>query len=390
MSSQVVKLPPYVVARLRNGQHVYYFQLPKRLRPAGWPAALRLPIELGRRTGHGDAAELAAVTADGGELYRKLRQQRSGKDEGHRPNSLPWLIQLFDKAQATRPRKGRKRAPAKGSIRNHKYAARVVLAWSAEAGHPDVKMITRQACLSLLDGMNDKPSKRRLLRSYLRMLMKHAMDVGCRTDNPVSEITSEVPDAEVHIWTDEELAKMVDAAEKIDLGEIATAMLIAHDEGPRPVDILNFQRFRDYAPKDRCFRYFQQKTNEWVVSPAGHRVADRLAKQSAERLMLVVNKNTGKQYNQRVFNRDFDRVRTEAKLSYLQFRHLRHTFVVKAKRAGLDEFEIAAKTGHSPKSVRDMLARHYLPHDSVVASNATVRLEAYRRSNRERKFDMKV
>jgi integrase len=252
-------------------------------------------------------------------------------------------------------------------------------------------MVTRQACIALLDGMNAKPAKRRLVRSYLRQLMVHAMDLGARSDNPMADIRSEMPDAEVHIWEDAELAAMVSAAERIGLEEIATAMLIAHDEGPRPVDILAFQRFRDYTPNDGCFRYFQQKTNEWVVSPAGSRIRGRLAKQPAERLMLVINSNTQRQYNQRVFNRDFDRVRTEAKLPHLQFRHLRHTFVVKAKRAGLDEFEIAAKTGHSPKSVRDMLARHYLPHDSVVASNATVRLEAYRtRRNKERKSDTLV
>lgn len=70
-----------------------------------------------------------------------------------------------------------------------------------------------------------------------------------------------------------------------------------------------------------------------------------------------------------------DRLRKATGLHHLQFRHLRHTFVVNAKRAGLDAFEIASKTGHSPKGVEDMLRRHYLPHDSIVAANATRKME---------------
>jgi integrase len=115
-----------------------------------------------------------------------------------------------------------------------------------------------------------------------------------------------------------------------------------------------------------------------VVSPAGRRVRNRLAQQPELQRMLVMNANTKRAYNERVFLRDFHTVKAAAGMAHLMFRHLRHTFVVKAKRAGLDSHAIAAKTGHSEKSVDEMLRKHYLPHDSQVAANATAQLEAHR------------
>lgn len=383
MPSLSVELPPYVVLKVRGGANVFYFQVPKRLRPEGFPPAQRLPLAVEKRSGRADAAELAAVVADGEFLYRRLMGEREGRPEIARLNSLPWLIQAFDNHLKTTPRE---RPIAKKTLRQYDYAARQVVEWSKESGHPHVKLISRPAIIEFLSTMNLTPTKRKHVAGYLRNLLFFAMDKGLRTDNPAIRLKIETPKAKVHIWTDEELAVMVAAADKKGLPNVATAMLIAHDEGPRPCDVLAFQRFRDYSPVEGSFRYFQVKTDEWVVSPAGQRVRDRLSKQPSEQLMLVVNPNTGKRYNERVFQRDFDRIRDETGLVDLQFRHLRHTFVVKCKRAGLDAFDIASKTGHSPKSVDDMLRKHYLPHDSEVATNATAKMEAYR----ERKSDAGV
>lgn len=383
MPSLNVELPPYVVLKSRAGIVVFYFQVPKRLRPDGWPGAYRLPLEAIKRTGRADAAELAAVVADGDALYARLASERSGTPALARLNTLPWLIQAFDQHLRTTPRK---KPIAKKTLRQYDYAARQVNGWSLASGHPHVKLISRPAIIEFLATMNATPTKRKHVAGYLRNLLFFAMDKGVRTDNPAIKLKIETPEAKVHIWTDAELLKMVAAADRLGLPNVATAMLIAHDEGPRPCDVLAFQRFRDYTPVDGAFRYFQTKTDEWVISPAGQRVRDRLAKQPSEQLMLVLNPNTGKRYNERVFGRDFDRVRVATGLVHLQFRWLRHTFVVKAKRADLDAFQIASKTGHSPKSVEDMLRKHYLPHDSEVATNATAKIEAYR----ERKSDAGV
>jgi site-specific recombinase XerD len=393
MPSLEIELPPYVVPKRRGGDVVFYFQVPARLRPEGWPGALRLPLDASKRSGRGDAAELAAVVADGENLYRRLQGERSGLPAAARLHTLPWLIQSFEHHLKTTPRE---KPISQSTLDDYAYFGRVVIEWSAESGHPHVKTISRPAALEFLATMNDTPTKRKHVAGYLRQLMYHAMDKGVRPDNPFVKIKTETPKAKVHIWDDAELDKMVTTADELQLGAIATAMLIAHDEGPRPCDVLAFERKAEtvsgradlkterghYTPADGCFRYFQKKTDGWVVSPAGQRVRDRLARQPALQRPLVMNAHTLKAYNERVFLRDFHRVKEAAELPHLQFRHLRHTFCVKAKRAGLDAISIASKTGHDPKSVEDMLRKYYLPHDSEVAMNATAQLEAHRNRSR--------
>ena len=51
------KLPMYVVAKRRGDGLTFYFQVPKRLRSAGWPGAVRLPIDSLKRSGRGDTAD---------------------------------------------------------------------------------------------------------------------------------------------------------------------------------------------------------------------------------------------------------------------------------------------------------------------------------------------
>lgn len=383
MPSLPVQLPPYVVHKERGGRSVFYFQVPRRLRPEGWAGAYRLPLEQIKRTGTADPVELAAVIADGEMLYKRLTGEKAGHPEQTRLNTLPWLIQAFDNHLRHAPRE----TPiAKKTLRQYDYAARAVRDWSEASGHPHVKLITRPAIIAFLDTMNATPTKRKHVAGYIRGLMFFAMDKGIRTDNPAIKLKISTPEAKVHIWSDDELLAMVAKADEMNLPNVATAMLIAHDEGPRPCDVLEFRSDRDYSYDEGAFRYFQTKTDEWVTSPAGQRVRERLSTQPRPLCRsLIINANTGKRYNERVFQRDFDRVRTALQLHHLQFRYLRHTFCVKCKRAGLDAIEIASKTGHSPKSVEDMLRKHYLPHDSEVAINATAKIEAYRLQNKDRK-----
>lgn len=383
MPSLEIALPPYVVPKKRGGGVAFYFQVPKRLRPPGWAGAYRLPLDANKRTGKGDMAELTAVVEDGEALYERLTGEKEGGPDLVRLNTLPWLIQAFDNHLKHTPRA---RPVGKKTLRQYDYCARQVLEWSAAASHPHVKTLSRPGVIEFLSTMNDTPTKRKHVAGYLRNLLFFAMDKGVRTDNPCIRLKTETPKARVHIWSDSELTAMVATADALGLISVGTAMLIAHDEGPRPCDVLSFERFKDYTPFDGCFRYWQQKTDEWVVSPAGKRVRGRLSRQPELQRPLVMNLNTNRRYNERVFIRDFDRVRQATGLTHLQFRHLRHTFVVKAKRAGLDPFAIASKTGHSEKSVSDMLRNHYLPHDSEVAKNATAKIEAYR----ERKSDAGV
>jgi len=267
-----VKLPRYTVAKSRrDGSQAFYFQVPKRLRPAGWAGGYRLPSDPLQRTGRGDAAEIALVVRDAEAFLARLETER-------------------------------------------------------------IKT--------------------------------------------------------VHIWSDEELAEKMARAEGIGRHSIAVALLIAHDQGFRPTDTLRLQKGRDYDPKTGRFKFKCSKTGEWAECDATSRVRSIIATLPAEQLVLVVNEKTGKVYNERVFNRWFDEIRGTDK--HLWFRELRHTHVVKARRAGLTSDEIAGRTAHSPRSVDKILEEFYSPHDTEVIQRGAAKFEAYINRPAEQESDMKV
>jgi hypothetical protein len=239
MPSLPVELPKYVYPVTRAGGICFYFQVPARLRPEGWPGAIRLPIDQDKRTGKADAGELAAVTTDGKALYDRLVAEKAGKPDAGRANTLPWLIQSFDQHLKTTPRE---KPISKATFRQYKCNAKKVLAWSKASGHPHVALLSRPALIKFLSTHNDRPTARKHLAGYVRSLLFHAMDLGVRADNPAIKLKTETPTAQVHIWDDAELDKMVATADQLGYRAIATAMLIAHDEGPRPCDVLAFER----------------------------------------------------------------------------------------------------------------------------------------------------
>ena len=371
MPSLNITLPPYTVVKTRrDGALAFYFQVPKRLRPAGWAGGYRLPLDALARTGKGDPEELALVIRDANAMLARLRGEKAKLPEAARHGTLPWLIQDFEQSDRYRQLKPR-------SQQVYQYCARQVMAWSQAAGHPPIAKINQPAILVYLSTMDSTPRKRNLVASYLRALMAHAMRKGLRETNPARALglTRAKRIKQIHIWTDGELTAKMAAADAMGRSSIATALLIAHDQGFRPGDTLRLQRGRDYDARTGRFKFRCEKTGEWVECDASSRVQARLAAQPREQLLLIVNEATGKVYNERVFHRHFDAIRGRDK--HLWFRELRHTHIVKARRAGLTPKEIAGRSGHATGSVDKILEEYYSPHDTEVIQLGAAKWEAY-------------
>jgi hypothetical protein len=335
------------------------------------------------RTGRGDASELAAVIADAKSLLPKLTEERSGAPESTRDGTVPWLIASYEKSAAFKQRE-------ETTKRTYAYCARIVLKWSAAHDHGPVAKLLKPHILTFLATMDETPRKRNLVASYLSVLLGHAVRLGLRSDNPAHDLGLEAARRKkmVHIWTDAELYARMARADASGRRSIATAMLIAHDQGFRPGDTLRLQKGRDYDAKTGRFKFRCSKTGEWAECDATQRVRARLAELPPEQLALVVNEVTGKVYNERVFLRWFDAAQ-DGEAEHLWFRHLRHTHVVKARRAGLDSKEIAGRTGHSLSSVDKILEEFYSPHDTEVIQRGAAKFEAYLLAQ-EQKSDTRV
>lgn len=370
--SQVVKLPRYVIARKRGKATVYYFQVPARLRPDGFAAAQRLPIDEARRSGRGDAAEIAAVVADGKRLYEMLLKDRSGIDREPDHGTMAWLIRSYEKTERFSTR-------AKATQSSYAGSARVVTGWADRAvletgSQPLVKDFTRPALLQFLDTLSNLPSKRNAVARYLGVLMKHAIDKGIITVSPATNMHLTIPESRVVLWTPDELDAVVKSADDAGRPSIGTAVLIAHEAGQRQGDILKLQEPRDYDRKEGVLRFWQNKTNSYVTIPATDRLKVRLAGRDQAQLVLVVSETNHKRYTSREFKKAFRKIAIAAGLKNLWFMHLRHTAVVNYARAGCTVPEIASITGHTVGSVNNIL-KHYLPRDSELAKGAVAKLE---------------
>lgn len=96
---------------------------------------------------------------------------------------------------------------------------------------------------------------------------------------------------------------------------------------------------------------------------------------------IIINENTGRPYTEDTFSHDFREIADTCEgLTHgtvpLLFMDLRRTAVVNLARAGCTVPEIAAITGHSKRTIHELLET-YLPTDAAVAENAIAKLEAH-------------
>lgn len=366
MRSAKIELPPYlVVKRRKNSPNAHYFQVPPRLRPDGWPPTLRL------------SSNLAEAIDEAKDAYQRMEAERDGAPLGNRYGTLPWLITGYEQ---TDPYK----VTSEKTKSSYAYCARIVTQWSEKGGHPQVADINRPAIKKFLAALNDTPSTRNHVASYLRTLLEHARDEGLIETNPATKLRLAQPEATIRIWDIEgEFERVVEWLDAHQRSQLATALWIARAIGQREGDILSLQAPRDY--RDGMFRFWQEKTKSYMTIPAPAGLSERIESRPVGQLLLVANEVTAIKYNPRTLNKWLRRATRALGLDDLLFMHLRHTCVVELARAGCTEAEIASITGHSLRTVGKIL-KHYLPRDSVVARNAISKLDAYR----EQELDTRV
>ena len=366
MRSARIELPPYLVVKSRKkGPAAHYFQVPRRLRPDDWPPTLRL------------SGNLAEAIEEAKDAYKRMEAERSGAPLANRHGTIPWLIESYEQTETYR-----KKSPKTKTA--HAYCARILTKWSKKGRHPQVSRINRPAILKFLSALDETPSTRNHVASYLRTLLHHARDKGLIETNPATELRLEQPEATIRIWDIEgEFERVVEWLDQHGRSQVATALWIARAIGQREGDVLSLQEPRDY--RDGMFRFWQEKTKTYMTIPAPAGLPKRLEARPDGQLLLVANEVTGVKYNPRTLNKWLRRATRALQLDDLLFMHLRHTCVVEMARAECTEAEIASITGHSLRTVGKIL-KHYLPRDSVVARNAISKLDAYR----EQELDTRV
>lgn len=358
----ILEMPPYVY-ETRPG--CWYFAPPPRYHIDGWAKTYRLPTVEADRELTGNAMTIA-VARDGFALYERWNAERTGTKQRVPADSLLGLIKSFSQSDRFKDLKP-------SSARQYLTNERKVRAFAEALHNPPVSSVGRPKLLALLDQLADRPFARHHLKAYLVVLFEHARDLGLIEVSPIAKTRYRLPVSKVIIWEQAQIEERVAVCDAAGWPSIGTAILIAAETGQRPGDVLKLRRGEHYT--DGMFRFFQEKTGAEVVFPATQRLRERIDGQKAT--LLVPHPKTGR-WHQRVFQARYTKIMEDAKLDVLLIRWLRHSACVSLARAGCTIPQIASITGHSVASVH-VIMRHYLPRDSVVATEAIAKLEEFRK-----------
>lgn len=358
----------------------YFWQPSAALRALGWRPE-RLP------------EALPAAIARAEELNRQLDAWRAGGDtaqlaatppRGPQPGTVADLIRRYkasrfytDKAEKTRYEYGQN--------------LKTIEAWG---GDVPVAAITPPRVQKLYDQLRTAtPAKANAVVTMLRILLKHGIREGMISTNAATDPGIESRPPSGKLWSRDAVAFFVEVADRMGWHSVGTAVLINHWLGQREGDILTMPRAAYHKGR---FWIRQSKTGAQVAVPHSPWVAERVEAMLAARKVagtqnLLICESTGQPWKARHFGEIFAAVRAKVAEEWpafeamdgswtnthaLWFMHLRHTAVTELAIAGCTILEIASITGHTIKSVQQILERYFVRSSDVADAAMKKRLES--------------
>lgn len=379
------KLPPYTVRRQRGGRDVYFFQVPPGRKPTvdGEPWPKGTPAL-------GD--DVNRAIEQGWKLYRELERLRdeirsNGELQRERPGTVPHLLRLYRQS----PRYQELAERTRGDY--ERYLLKIET-WSDKAGNPHVREFRPKLLRKFVEGFNGYHSKR-LAWNALHLLFAQAVEEEELERSPLSDMTPpRRPKADRHKQrpapTLEAHNAVVNQAIEEGRWSIALALTFAYELAQREEDALRWERSwevtLDGVPS---LRFQQSKTGKRMVMPMpdGLQAMVRRAQEAGavqHTKWRVVNENTGKRYDARadysnsVFNHTVARIAKRAGVEGFKPGMRRHLGVLERIRAGFTLLQVAYHTGHSPRTIMDII-NHYMPPEEQGSREAQLQLEEWRK-----------
>jgi integrase len=382
------RLPPYTIRRTRGGRTVYYFQVPpgRKLTVQGetWPAGTPCL---------GD--DVNAAIERGWQLYRQYeaereRQRREGEAQRERPGTVPHLLRKYRQSARYKDLAQRTRA-------DYERYLQKIEAWSAAAGDPHVSTLRPKVIRQFVESFNGFDGKR-LAWNALHLLFAQAVEEEEIERSPLESMTPprrpkaqkgerrDAPTVAAH-------KAVVDQAISEGRWSIALALTFAYELAQRQEDSLRWERSWEQTIEGvPCVVFRQSKTNARMVLPMTEGLREMIRRAQAAGAVQhtrwrVVNEHTGRPFDERqdysnsTFNHTVQRIARRAGVTGFKPGMRRHLGVIEMARAGLSIPQIASRTGHSPATAADIIAR-YMPDQERIALEATLQLEEYRRGER--------
>jgi integrase len=205
-----------------------------------------------------------------------------------------------------------------------------------------VALLQPEHVIKLLAARAATPTTANALRRSLRALMRHAVEIGMRSDDPTRDVRK-LPTAKgegYHSWTEGEIEQFERHHPRGSRARLAFALLLYTGQRRSDVVRMGHQHIKDGGI---CVR--QQKTGREVWIPVHEALVPILAEASANLTFLLTDQ--GKPYTAAGFGNWFRDQCRAAGLHGCSAHGLRKAAARRLAEAGCSTHEIAAVTGHA-------------------------------------------
>jgi integrase len=194
----------------------------------------------------------------------------------------------------------------------------------------------------MMDRRSDEPQAANVLLTILRVLMKHAVDIGLRQDNPARDVPSlRIKSDGFHSWTEEEIEQFEATHPIGSRARLAFALLLF--TGQRRSDVVKMGR---QHIRDGMLRVEQAKTGAKLWIPVTPQLQQIIDASPVNQLTFVVTES-GKPFHSNSFSNWFRLECDKAGLPHCSAHGLRKAAARRLAEAGCTEHEIKSITGHA-------------------------------------------
>jgi len=152
-------------------------------------------------------------------------------------------------------------------------------------GDNRVAGLKREHVVKLMAARAEKPVAANNLRKVLRAMMKHAVEIGLRVDDPTRDVKAiRVKSNGFHSWNEDEIAQFEKRHSMGSLGRLAFALLLY--TGQRRSDVV---RMGPQHIRDGVLGVRQQKTGIELAIPVHSTLADVIAETPTYHLTFLTN-----------------------------------------------------------------------------------------------------
>ncbi|MBF0383181.1 MAG: tyrosine-type recombinase/integrase [Magnetococcales bacterium] len=353
----------------KNG--LYYFQASPAMRKNGFSTE-SFGSDL-------DKAEARVL-----ELTEQWESIRATKRQGNRRPQAGIFSQLIDVFQKDYDWYGKKHPRTR---EEYDYSFQIISKYFGDAPVKSFQRRHGRAFYNELRNIGASAHKAKRVMKSLRRLMKYAIELGIRLDNPVAEMSLETPKARDQVWTSEEIQAVIEEAQKGGKAtsgnvipsrpSIALAVSIAYDTSLPQQDILALT-WDQFDGEGLNVNQKKKRGGKEIWVPLSPQTIKILNSQEKQSTYIIVSEVDGKPYIDlnvevnrvrcRSFSRIFRKFRKRAGIErHITFHDIRRTALTEYGNSGATTAEIVSLSGHQMNSrILDV----YVKPDRKAGQNA--------------------